>query len=132
MDDPLAVERDELLKMIGELERLHAGLQDVNAGVSNSRISELQQLRKQVEQTRSPTKLQWAWTVAQEVLKVVAAELMKRLIETLSCLFAAVALRRCSYDEGWRLHQVFAQLRWTFAARVSAPGGDLRIHALAG
>lgn len=115
MDDPLAVERDELLQIIGELERLCAGLRDVNAGVSISWIRELQRLRRQVEEARSPTKLKMAWPVAQELLKAIAAELIKWLIETLNCSFAAIGSRRCLY-ESRRMHQILTRRRWSHAA----------------
>jgi hypothetical protein len=98
MRDPLAVERAELLQMIEQLEEFYARPPDVKAGVSDEWLIKLKQLRARVEKANSPTKLKIAWEMAQPILKAAAAELIKRLFETLSCLITAIELRRCLYD----------------------------------
>ena len=115
MRDSLAVERAELLKMVERLERLCAGLQDVNAGVSDAWMSELKQLRRQVERANSQTKLKIAWDIAEGILKAAAAELIRILFETFSCLLTAIDLRSVSYDP-WRSNQIPTCRRWHYAA----------------
>lgn len=115
MDDPLAVEREELLRMIEELERLYAGLQDVEAGVSNFRMTDLARLRKRVQASKSPTDLNKAWKVAETILGVVAIELIKRWFETFNYLLAAIFSRSSLYD-CWGINQVLTRGRWANAA----------------
>jgi len=115
MDDPLAVEREELLGMIEELERLYAGLPIVVAGVSNSRMIELKRLRMQVESTKSPTRLYSAWKVAEKLLRAAAVEVIKLLFETLNCLITAVRSRRSSYEDR-RINKIPTWRGWPHAA----------------
>lgn len=115
MYDPLAVERDELLRMIGELERLYAALQDVEAGVSNSRMADLRRLRRQVERSKSPSELNSAWKMATAILRAVASELVKLWFETFNYLLAALNSRSGSYDR-WGVNPCAARRRWANAA----------------
>jgi hypothetical protein len=129
MRDPLAVERAELLKMIERLERFYTGLQDVKAGVSDEWMIELKQLRTQVERANSPTKLRIAWEIGEGILKAAAAELIRMLFETLSCLLTAIELRSFLYDRR-RSNQIPTCRRWHNAARVGGARRDFSIHAL--
>jgi hypothetical protein len=115
MDDPLAVERAELLRMIEELERHYAGLQDVKAGVSSFSMTDLVALRTRVEASKSPTELNKAWKVAETILRVLASELIKRWFDTFNYLLAATSARSCTYD-CWRINQVLTESRWANAA----------------
>ena len=115
MNDPLAVERAELLQMIERLEEFYAGPLDVKAGVSNEWMTKLKQLRARVETANSPTKLRIAWEMSQPILKAAAAELIKRLFETLSCLMTAIKLRSFLYDPR-RSDQIPTCCRWHDAA----------------
>jgi hypothetical protein len=112
MDDPLTVERDELLRMLEELDRFYAGLQGVEAGVLDLRVIELQQLRMRLENSKSPTKLKRDWEVAERLLVVAAAELIKLLFETLNYILAATKSRRRLYEDR-RINQIPA---WCFRA----------------
>jgi hypothetical protein len=115
MDDPLAVERAELLRMIEELESLLVSLQDVNAGVSTHYAQKLHQLRARVVDAQSPPVRRVVEELSFDILKSVAAEVVKWLIETLICLESAVASRVCLY-ECWRMHQGPTRLGWAQAA----------------
>jgi hypothetical protein len=113
--DPLDIERGEILGMIEELERLYAGLQDVEAGVSDHRLEELRRLRESVLKARSPSKLNWLAMVVDGILKAAAAEMIKRLFGTFNYLLAAFTSRRSSYDD-WRVNKIPASFRRTTAA----------------
>lgn len=113
-EDPLAVERAELLNVIEQLERLAAGLQDVNAEGSSTRTERLRRLRNQVESARSPAKRKIAWDVARIVMGELAVELIKWLTGSSNYIRTAVSLRRNSYAT-WRMHQVL-----TRSSRASA------------
>jgi hypothetical protein len=115
MEDPLAVEREELLSMIEELEWLYAGLRDDVAGVSDSRMIELKQLRRRVMRARSPTKLKSAWEAAEKLLRAVAVEVIKLLFETFNCTITAINSRRSSYEDRG-INQIPAWRRWAHAA----------------
>lgn len=115
MVDPLAAEREELLGMIGELERLYAGLPSVKTGVSDSRMTELARLRTRVEKTKSRTELKSARKTATLILKAGASELIRLLFEILSYLQAAPKSRSI-LDDCWRGDQVVTRCRWADAA----------------
>jgi hypothetical protein len=115
VEDPLIVEREELLQLIEELERLCAGLQDVNAGVSSRTIKRLRRLRAEVARSRSPTKWNHAWTIALEIIRAVAPELVKLWIETLTYELAARFARRHPY-EVWSVPEIPTRLEWAHAA----------------
>lgn len=115
MEDPLIVERGELLKMVEELERLTADLQDGNAGVSPQSVERLRQLRVKVEQARSPSKRKVAWRLALEVLKEVGPELVKLWIETLTCALTAPSAWRWIYAVRG-VPEIPARIEWAHAA----------------
>lgn len=115
MRDSLAVEREQLLRMIGELERFCSSLQDVKAGVSDAWMVELKRLRMQVEESSSPTKLKVAWEAGEIILRAAAAELIRLMFETLSCVSTAIYLRSCTYAPR-RVHQIPTRSRWPYAA----------------
>lgn len=74
--DPLAVERAELLQIIGELGIVVEGLQDVDARVSPRFAVDLQRLQKQVASPVSPQKLRCLQMLVLELLAKIAAELL--------------------------------------------------------
>lgn len=115
MKDPLVVERDEVLGLIEELERLCADLQDVNAGVSSQTIERLRQLRMQVAKARTPSKWQDAWDTLLEIVKEVAPMLIKLWIETLTCEPTAPTAWRTTYAV-WRVSEVPTRIGWALAA----------------
>src|SRR5688500_5072774 len=114
MDDPLAFARAELLRSIEELERMYAGLRDVDAGVSNSGLRKLRRLRTQVRRSKSYAELKIATSVATKTLQVVASELIKMLFETLSYQLPAYHPRRSPYDS-WRSNQIPTFCCWVNA-----------------
>jgi hypothetical protein len=77
MEDPLIVEREELLEMIRELEELYAGLQDVEARVPKYRMRQLEKLRWKVEKSRSHAALKEGWAMARVILKAAAVEVIR-------------------------------------------------------
>lgn len=116
MDDPLAVERAELLAVIVQLEEICKGLRDVNARVLRSHLGKLRRLRLRIQEAQSPAKWQFARAGTLVVFKAVAAEVTKWIIETLSCLLAAAASRRRIHAEGRRVHKVLSTRGRTSAA----------------
>ena len=76
MNSSLAVAQAEMLQVIESLERVVAGLQDVNAGVSKYG-DELHRLRERVLQVRSPSRWRVVFEVGREVLERIAVELLK-------------------------------------------------------
>ena len=72
----LAVERAEMLAIIGHLESVIEGLQDVNAEVSQY-ADELHRLREQVLQTQSPKKWRTVVDVGCDVIVRIAVEMLK-------------------------------------------------------
>lgn len=115
MDDPLDVEREELLVLLEQLERLCAGLQDVNAGVSPRRCDVLCRLRDEVKSSESPSKLLEVRKVALDILKAVAAAVVTKWIETLICNLTAARLRILIYDVR-RVHTIAPGFSWSQAA----------------
>jgi hypothetical protein len=113
--DPLAVERAELLKMVDRLEGCFRRLQDVEAGVPDDWLMELDDLRHRIRNARSSAKLTMIWGILQDLLKAAAIELIKRLFDTLSCLFTAVPLRS-TINETWGSGTLAAHCRWVEAA----------------
>lgn len=110
MEDSLIVERAELLSSIEQLEVVVGRLQDVNAGVSGQLTEQLQQVRADVERVRLPSKWETARKMTFELLKTVAAEVIKAWIETLICTSAALRAWFKSY--GRRVHQGPQRYGW--------------------
>jgi hypothetical protein len=116
--DPPTVLQNELL-LLGELEGLVAALPDANARVS-ARMSELlQQLRDQLVVHRPSQRRQFDVVLARELLRVLAAEVVKRVLETLisnQVALRTVRAREQGYDDRGRVHQIASRRRWAQAA----------------
>lgn len=110
--DPPTVSQDELLQLIGELEDLCADLQDVNAEVSAQITEKLQRLRKCVMRTRSSRARRLGWEIMREALRVLAAEVVKRVIETSISNTPGLGAREWVYQpyDGRRVHQNTARV----------------------
>lgn len=130
MEDPLSVERAELLGMIEELKRLYAGLDNPQKGVSNERSTELRRLRKTARRTKSPFELKLARVAANVILKAATAELIKRLFEALNYLKAAAVLRS-RIDDHWRNHKITTPFGGTHATRARRKSRYLGADAIA-
>ena len=105
MNHPLDVKRAQLLRMIKRLEQLYHGLRDNGTRVSDEWAAELKQLQVDVQNTDSSTRLKFFFDVAEELLKVAAAEVVKRILETLNCLTTVLGARSSAYD-GRRSNQI--------------------------
>jgi hypothetical protein len=130
VSDPWIVERAELLSAIEELELLNAALQDVDAGVSKHQIGKLRKLRLRVQEAQPPAQNEKFWEIVFEILKAIAAELVKMFIETLNCYLAA----RCSrsgINEDWKTHQRASPCRWINAAGIGGQSGHFRVDVVA-
>lgn len=114
MEDPPNVEQVEMLRLIDELEHLYTDLLDVNAGVSSDSIERLRKLRVEVLHARSPSRRQQAWEIAVAFLRAAAPEVIKILIETLTCKLAAFSARRRIYEVR-RIHQIPTRSQWAHA-----------------
>lgn len=118
MKGPPTVLQDELLRSIGELEAMIADLQGVNAEVSVRLSEQLRRLRVGLERTQSPQARRLAWEIISEVVRVIAAEVVRRVIEASISTSPALLAREQVYghDVGWRVHQNAARLCWSQAA----------------
>ena len=118
MTDPPAVLQDDPLQTLAEAEALVADLQDVNAEVSAQLFEKLQRLRVCIERSPSSSIRSMVWDVIREVLRVVAIEVVRRLIETSISHTPVLQARERSYtdDDGRRVHQDTARVGWAQAA----------------
>jgi hypothetical protein len=120
VSDPPTVSQNEQLQLIGELEALWADLPDVNARVSDQVTEKLQRLRSGISATQSQ-RSRLDVVLAREVLRVLAAEVVKRVIEALVShqvvlRFNGVREQAYSYDDCWRVHQDPTRVGWAQAA----------------
>ena len=123
MKDPLAAERAELVRMIERLEAVVERLQGVNARVSADLAAKFEQPGAQLERARSPSEWRQAQDLWFTVLKAVAAEAVRWMLETLICINSAAVARRGTYA-GWRFDQNASRIRGSQAKGV----GETRRH----
>lgn len=121
MNDPPIVSQDELLQLIGELEGLCADLSDGNAGVSAQLTEKLQRLRAGIVGARPSLVREFNLDLAREIFRVLAAEVVKRVIETLISHQLVLGISRArerTYrrHDRWRMHQNPSRVGWAQAA----------------
>lgn len=112
MKDPPTVPQDELLQIIGELEAICADLQDVNAEVSARTSEKLQRLRTHLECAPSSQLRQLGWDIAWQALRELAAEVVRRVIETSIPTRPGSRIRERTYSQhdDRRVHQDTARV----------------------
>ncbi|MGH7624805.1 MAG: hypothetical protein ACREOJ_05715 [Gemmatimonadaceae bacterium] len=118
MEDPPAAPQDEFFQIIGELESLSADLQGVNAEVSIQLSRILERLRVYGQRMRSAQARRLGWVIVRDVLRALAVEVVKRIIETsISSTPGPVAREPVyrSYDSR-RLHKDASRFGWAQAA----------------